>query len=104
MAHRVIFGPHALDDLDEVLIYLAPKMGVDSARDYVGEIRGYCQGFATFPKRGMLRDDIRPGLRLVGFRRQATIAFSVEQDIVIILRIFHRGRNVAFEDEPADDL
>jgi plasmid stabilization system protein ParE len=39
------------------------------------------------------RDDIRPGLRVVGFERRATIAFRVEDDRVTILRIFHGGRD-----------
>ncbi|KGD85929.1 type II toxin-antitoxin system RelE/ParE family toxin [Rhizobium sp. YS-1r] len=103
MSHRVIFGPKAAKELEDIMTYLAPRMGVEAAREYVRKIESYCLGFATFPKRGMLRDDIRPGLRLVGYRYKATIAFSIEEDIVMIIRIFHRGRNVDFGDEP-DDL
>jgi plasmid stabilization system protein ParE len=40
---------------------------------------------------------ISPGLRIVGFHRKATIAFEVADDTVIILRVFHRGRNVDFD-------
>jgi toxin ParE1/3/4 len=39
------------------------------------------------------RDDIRPGLRVVGFERTATIAFSIEGNRVRIARIFYRGRD-----------
>ena len=100
MSYRVIFGPRAAGDLEEVLVYLAPRMGVEPAREYLRKIEDHCLGFRDFPKRGKLRDDIRPGLRLVGYKGRATIAFSVEQDLVMIIRIFHRGRNVEFDDEP----
>jgi plasmid stabilization system protein ParE len=46
----------------------------------------------------MLRDDIRPGIRLVGYRYKATIAFFVEEDVVFIARFFHRGRNVDLDE------
>lgn len=99
MNYRIVFSPEAIDDLEEVLVYLAPEMGLAPAREYVGAIRDYCAGFSTFPNRGMRRDDIRPGLRLVGYRRKATIAIMVRVDTVTIARIFHRGRNVEFDGE-----
>ena len=47
---------------------------------------------ADFPEQGSRRDDIRPGLRLVGFERRTEIAFHVTPSAVIIDRIFHGGR------------
>jgi len=46
-----------------------------------------------------VRSDHRPGLRVVGFERSASVAFVVEDDSVIILRIFHRGQDIRFEDQ-----
>lgn len=43
------------------------------------------------------RDDIRPGLRLVGFERRTEIAFHVTPSAVVIDRIFHGGRAVDFD-------
>lgn len=43
--------------------------------------------------RGTRRDDIRPGLRTVGFERRATIAFKVLAREVVIVRIFYGGRD-----------
>jgi toxin ParE1/3/4 len=40
-----------------------------------------------------MRDDIRPGLRIVGFERRVTIAFSVDDGRVTILRVFYGGRD-----------
>ena len=47
----------------------------------------------------MKRDYIKAGLRIVGYRRQASIAFSVTNDTVVIMRIFMRGMNFG---DPAD--
>jgi plasmid stabilization system protein ParE len=46
----------------------------------------------TFPTRGRRRDDIRLGLRIVGFERRATIVFQVLRRDVIIVRIFYGGQ------------
>jgi toxin ParE1/3/4 len=55
----------------------------------------YCLGFATFPERGTRRDDLRPGLRTIGFGRRVTIAFHVSDDRVTIDRILYAGRDLA---------
>jgi toxin ParE1/3/4 len=43
--------------------------------------------------RGARRDDIRPGLRVFGFRRRVSIAFEVTGEAVTILGIFYGGQN-----------
>lgn len=43
--------------------------------------------------RGHHRNDIRPGLRIVGFERRVTIAFCVDESAVTILRVFYGGRD-----------
>jgi toxin ParE1/3/4 len=47
----------------------------------------------TFPKRGTQRDDIRRGLRTIGFERRATIVFQVTNKEVVIVRIFYGGQD-----------
>lgn len=102
MSYRVVFSPAASDDLENLFIYLASEIGPRKARDYVGEIKAYCLGFSTFPQRGMLRDDLWPNFRPVGYRRKATIAFQVRGDFVRIVRIYHRGRDIDADDYSAD--
>jgi plasmid stabilization system protein ParE len=102
MTYQVVFSPQAIRDLDDALIYLAPEMGAAAAREYLAKIRNYCAGFATFPNRGMRRDDLRPGIRLVGYRYKATIAFDIDRETVTILRIYHRGRNIDADDYVSD--
>jgi hypothetical protein len=49
-----------------------------------------CLGFDTVSERGYRRDD---GLRIVGFERRVTIAFVVDENQVMILRLFYGGQN-----------
>ena len=47
----------------------------------------------TFSERGTRRDDIRAGLRIMGFERRATIVFRVRKADVLIVRIFYGGQD-----------
>jgi toxin ParE1/3/4 len=47
---------------------------------------------AEFPERGTIRNELVPGLRIVGFERRAAIAFIVEADAVRIMRVLYGGR------------
>ena len=91
--YQVIFAPEARDDLFAVYDWIAAAASPDTALSYIERIETYCLGFTHAAERGMRRDDVRPGLRIVGFERRVTIAFSVKDDRVTILRIFYGGRN-----------
>ena len=88
----VIFTPEAQAHLDGLFDYIAETSPV-AAHRFVSAIVDYCMTFALFPQRGTKRDDLRPGLRTVGFRRRVTIVFSVSADVVTIVSIFYGGRN-----------
>ncbi len=94
MARRVVLSPEALADLNELSDYIAARGGEARAAGYVDRIETYCRGLADFPHRGIARDDVWPGLRLLGFERRATVVFRIASDTVTILRILHRGRDV----------
>lgn len=97
MAYAVRFLPQATADLRAIYDYIAPRGGEAVAREFVARLHGYCLGLDTFPERGTVRDDIRPALRLLGYRRQATIAFTVHEGDVVILRVLGRGQDVEGE-------
>jgi toxin ParE1/3/4 len=97
--YAVSFAPTATADLEDVFDYIAGNSGEQIARNYVAEIYRYCLGLDTFPHRGTGRDDLLPGLRLVGFKHQATIAFLIEDTNVFIIRVFYGGRDIRFSDE-----
>lgn len=94
MKERLVqFSPEARDDLLALYDWIAAAAHPDTALSYIERIEAYCRGFDVASERGHRRDDIRPGLRIVGFERRVTIAFTVEKTRVVILRIFYGGRN-----------
>jgi toxin ParE1/3/4 len=93
MPHRVVFSPEARTQLVALYRYIANVAGADTADDFTSSLVEYCAGFETFPQRGTARDDIRPGLRTIGFRHRVTIAFAVTDEGVTILGIFYGGRD-----------
>ena len=104
MKYTARFSEAAEQDVLELLDYLMPRAGERVARAYVDRLIDYCVAFETFPERGHRRDDMSPGLRIVGYHRKATIAFRVLGTAVTILRIYHGGRNIDLSDFADADL
>lgn len=92
-AYKVAFRPLAEDDLLGLHDYIEQQAGRKIAGDYVARIESACMSLRNAPMRGTLRDDIKPGLRIIGFERRATIVFRVMQSEVVIVRIFYGGRD-----------
>jgi plasmid stabilization system protein ParE len=91
---RVVFTETANADLDDIFAWIADHAGLEVALAYTGRIERFCHEMTPFPQRGTARNDVRPGLRTVGFERRATIAFTVKGEDVIILRILYAGRSL----------
>ena len=72
---------------------IAARAGVDVASRCIDRLEAFCLGFDLAAERGTRRDDVRTGLRTVGFERRITIAFAVDDETVTFLRFFHGGRN-----------
>lgn len=94
MRYRISFRPLAEADLFGLYQYIAVESGLDIAAGYINRIEAACMALETFPERGLRRDDIRPGLRLMGFERRATIAFEVTEGEVVIVRVLYGGRDL----------
>lgn len=60
---------------------------------YTEVIVSYCEGLCTFPLRGTMRDDVRPGLRITHYKKRAVIAFDASADAVSIIGLFYSGQN-----------
>jgi toxin ParE1/3/4 len=95
MTFEVIISASAKADLFAIYDYIADRAGAETALGFVEAIEAYCLGFAHSPARGTKRDDLRAGLRTVGFKRRATILFNVDGQAkrVVILGIYYAGRN-----------
>jgi toxin ParE1/3/4 len=101
MTFTVVFAASAKADLFAIYDYIAERAGAEIAIRFVETIEDYCHGFSTMPERGIRRDDLRPRLRTVGFRRRATILFEVDRKArrVAIHGIYYGGRSLEGRDE-----
>jgi len=90
---EVTFAPEAKDDLLKLYDWIAEAAGPAVALPYLERIEAYCAGFDLASERGTKRDDVRRGLRIAGFERRVTIAFTVSDARVVILRVFYGGQD-----------
>ena len=93
MSHRVVFTPEAEDQLAALYGYIAAAASRDIAARYTEAIVSYCESLCTFPHRGTMRDDVRPGLRITNYKKRAVIAFDVDAQQVSILGVFYGGQD-----------
>jgi toxin ParE1/3/4 len=96
MTFTVVISTSAKTDLFAIYDYVAERAGADIALRFIESIEEYCLGFSNMPERGTRRDDLRPGLRTVGFRRHATILFEVDSRArrVVVHGVYYAGRNL----------
>ena len=102
---KISYEHKARDDIDSLYDWIVDNQGSTMiANKYISRLRRYIDGFIMFPHRGTTRDNLYPGIRLVGFERRVTIAFTISDDTVLIVRIFYGGRDVAalLDDEGGD--
>jgi toxin ParE1/3/4 len=93
--YEVKISPQAERDLEAVSEWIIDQSGfVRTALNYIRRIRAFISGLKNFPHRGTKRDDLYPGIRIVGFERRASIVCKVTGDTVLIARIFYGGRDI----------
>lgn len=105
MIYRVVFSPEAQEQLAELYRYIAEAASPDVAARYTEAIVSYCESLRTFPHRGTMRDDIRPGLGITHYKKRSVIAFYVDAETVSIIGVFYGGQNyeTILQDEADDD-
>jgi toxin ParE1/3/4 len=103
MARRLIFTPEAEEQLATIFGYIAVAASVDIATGYTEAIIAYCERLRPFPHVGTLREDIRPGLRTVSYKKRVVIAFTADAEQVSIIGIFYGGQDYASHLQDDDD-
>jgi len=93
MSYRVVFSPEAEEQLAVLYGYIATAASPDIAARYTGAIVNYCESLCTFPHRGTMRDDVRPGLRITNYKKRAVIAFDITAEQVSIVGVFYGGQD-----------
>lgn len=90
--YLVRLAPEAEADLVGLHAFIVERSGSAVTADrYLERIDEFLASFDVFPERGTVRNELRPGLRLVGFERSVSMAFIVENDDVVVLRILPGG-------------
>jgi len=93
VAHRIVYAPEAEAQLVKLYRYIAGEASPAIARAFTDSIADRCESLSHFPNRGTPRDDIRPGLRTIAFRRRVVIAYAVSAGVVTIIGIFYGGQD-----------
>ena len=88
------YSPEAEDQLASLYGFLAEAATPQIARDYIDAIVTHCEMLRDYPLRGRTRDDLRPGLRTLPFRRRVLIAYEVDDLGVLVLAILYGGRDI----------
>lgn len=93
--YDVVFTLRAEKQLDDLFVHISARSGKARAEKFVGAVVKDCLALAIFSRRGTKRDDIRPGLRIKGYARRVTIAFSVDAQaqVVAIYGVFYGGQD-----------
>jgi toxin ParE1/3/4 len=89
----VIVAPAARADLLVIYDRIAAEASQTVALAYIQRLEAWLAGFDVGGERGTRRDDIRSGLRMIGFERRVTAAFAVSDTQVTILRLFYGGQD-----------
>lgn len=95
MTYSVVLTRRAQRDLMTLYDYIAEESGEGRAEGYIDRIQRFCQSLGTSPMRGTARDELKRGLRVVGFERRVAIAFQVKGNQVIVARVLYGGRDLA---------
>jgi toxin ParE1/3/4 len=77
MDYRIRIHGLAQAELTAIFQHIATEAGPDTAQDYVGGIYSLILSLRSFPERGTVRPGPVPGLRIIGYRRTTSIAFTV---------------------------
>lgn len=93
MGHSIVLTPEARDHLNDIYDYIAAAASLDVAQRFTDGIIDHIGKLTDFPRRGTMREDLRPGLRTIAWRRRVTIAFAVEESAVVVVGIFYGGRD-----------
>jgi plasmid stabilization system protein ParE len=93
--YEVVFDTAARQDLRDIFDYINTRAGSDTAERFTTRLFQHCATLSHTPERGTRRDELRPGLRTMGYRRRATIVFRVDRAArkVVVLGIYYGGRN-----------
>jgi len=95
VTYSVRLEKDAIEQLVAIEAYVAAEADPLTAAGFVDRILDTCAGLRVFPYRGRARDDVWDGLRITGYRKRVTIAFTVDEatKTVGVVGIFYGGQD-----------
>jgi toxin ParE1/3/4 len=93
MSYSVVFTPEAEEQLVELYRCIESNASPAIAEKFTNAIVEFCEGLVNFPRRSMRRDDIRPGLFVTQYKSRVVIAYSVDDDAIVVIGVFYGGRD-----------
>jgi toxin ParE1/3/4 len=96
---RVRLSKQALQDLDEIWLYIA-KDSPDAATRLMDEISSRCGLLANFPESGRLRPEFNQKTVRSFAVRNYVVFYTVTSANIRVVRVMHGARDVKAEDLP----
>jgi plasmid stabilization system protein ParE len=97
MTGRINYTPEALQQLNELHDWITKAASSEIARRFVSAILNHIDGILIFPLAGRARDDVRPGMRTITFKKKTLVAYVVDESsdelVVAVLGVFHGGQD-----------
>ena len=82
----------ALDDLDAIYDRIEPD-NPRRAASFVQDIRTHCRTLLEHPEFGPSRGYIRPGLRIYPMLGHVVVCYRIDEQKIIITRVFSGGQD-----------
>jgi toxin ParE1/3/4 len=95
MSYRIVYLPDAVADLDKLYSDITLAADAKTADDFFEGVIAFIRALEPFPARGTVSESRIPGLRIIGYRRRISVAFSILGDDIVILGVFRRGQNIS---------
>ncbi len=89
---RVVISAAAEDDLTDIAVYIAQDSPI-RAMSFVDELEGKANSSAQTPLKGIARDHLWPGARLLVHGAYG-IYYLISDQTVVVLRVLHSARDV----------
>lgn len=93
--YSVFFAPEAEDQLVALYRFIADAGAPDIAKRYTDAVINFCESLNSFPIRGVVRDDLRPGLRITNYKKRLVVAFAIDSVTkrISILGLYYGGQD-----------
>lgn len=92
-SRRVIHGPRAAADYERIFNWLVDTASPLAALNTVTRLEERASQLNLASERGMRRDDLAPGLRIIALGDRAICAVRISDHEVMVARIFYGGED-----------